>query len=319
MTIGTVYLLVAYMNMLDSPLTQIHRQLHHLQRAIAGATRVRAFLQLRPAVQDLGTAPLPDAAPAVAFQDVTFAYKDRPEEETTPTVLEDVSFAARPGQVLGVLGRTGSGKTTLTRLLFRLYDVDEGAITLDGVDVRATPLANLHGHIGLVTQDVELFAATVRDNLTLFRNYDSQATPIADETLLATLEAVGLKEWLDGLPQGLDTPLAGGGKGLSAGEAQLLALARVFLRDPQVVVLDEASSRLDPGTEQRLEQAIDRLLAGRTGLIIAHRLRTVLRADQILILEDGRVTEFGERAALAADPDSRFSQLLQTGLTEVLA
>ncbi len=238
--------------------------------------------------------------------------------------------------MLGVLGRTGSGKTTLTRLLFRLYDVDTGTIRLTtddatlpaavggrpsavSVDIRAVPLGELRRHVGLVTQDVQLFAATVRDNLTLFNNNDPDRPAIDDDRILAALEALGLGDWLHGLPAGLDTVLEGGGKGLSAGEGQLLALARVFLRDPRLVVLDEASSRLDPGTERRLEQALDRLLDGRTGIIIAHRLRTVLRADDILILENGRVIEHGPRAALAADPTSRFYRLLQTGLEEVLA
>jgi ABC-type multidrug transport system fused ATPase/permease subunit len=233
--------------------------------------------------------------------------------------VQDVSFAVPAGRVLGLLGRTGSGKTTLTRLLFRLYDVDSGAITLDGHDIRSVPLARLRRHVGLVTQDVQLFAATVRDNLTLFQNYAPQARPLDDATLLAALETLGLQEWLATLPQELDTVLAGGEKGLSAGEAQLLALARVFLRDPTVVVLDEASSRLDPATEQRLDRAVDRLLQGRTAIVIAHRLRTVQRADDILILEEGRVREHGARAALAADPDSRFAHLLRTGMEEVLA
>jgi ABC-type multidrug transport system fused ATPase/permease subunit len=259
----------------------------------------------------------------------------------TPTVLHDVSFDLSPGRVLGVLGRTGSGKTTLTRLLFRLYDVDAGAVRLsddrpqttasnpdvargmssvvNSVDIRDLPLAELRRHVGLVTQDVQLFAATVRDNLTLFNNYDPARPAIPDAAIVAALETLGLGGWFRGLPDGLDSVMESGGKGLSAGEAQLLALARVFLRDPHLVVLDEASSRLDPGTEQLLERAIDRLLAGRTGIIIAHRLRTVLRADDILILENGRVVEFGPRPALAADPGSRFYRLLQTGLEEVLA
>jgi ATP-binding cassette subfamily B protein len=246
-----------------------------------------------------------------------------------------------------VLGRTGSGKTTLTRLLFRLYDVDAGAIRLHNgeskmndhrpqttvsplavvcglssviqTDIRDIPLSELRRHVGMVTQDVQLFAASVRDNLTLFANYDPAQPPIDDGRIVDALETLGLGDWLRGLPAGLDTVLEGGGKGLSAGEAQLLAFTRVFLRDPRLVVLDEASSRLDPGTERLLERAIDRLLAGRTGIVIAHRLRTVMRADDILILENGRVVEFGPRLTLAADPGSRFYRLLQTGLEEVLA
>jgi ATP-binding cassette subfamily B protein len=152
----------------------------------------------------------------------------------------------------------------------------------------------------------------VRDNLTLFD------PSLDDERILATLRDLGLGHWLDSLPNGLDSPLASGGTGLSAGEAQLLAFARVFLHDPRIVVLDEASSRLDPATERRLEHAIDRLLAGRTGIVIAHRLATVRRADTILVMEDGRIAEYGSRATLAADPSSRFAQMLRTGHDQLL-
>jgi len=165
---------------------------------------------------------------------------------------------------------------------------------------------------------VQLFAATVRDNLTLFRNYDPARPPISDAQILDALAELGLRDWVEGLPHGLDTQLAGDGQGLSAGEAQLLALARVFLRNPQLVILDEASSRLDPATEQQLEQALDRLLARRTGIIIAHRLGTVQRADDILILQNGRILEHGRRADLAAKLESHFAHLLQAGLAEVL-
>jgi ABC-type multidrug transport system fused ATPase/permease subunit len=157
---------------------------------------------------------------------------------------------------------------------------------------------------------VQLFHATIRDNLTLF---DEQ---IPDERILAAIEALGLQPWYQALPQGLDTLLASGGGGLSAGEAQLLAFTRIFLRDPGLVILDEAASRLDPATEQLIERAVDRLLVNRTGVIIAHRLHTVHRADDILILEDGRAVEHGERRQLAADSGSRFSELLRTGLEE---
>ena len=320
MTIGTVYLLVAYINMLDSPLTQIHRQLHHLQHAVVSSARVQDFFRLQPAVQDRGARhSLPAGPLAVRLEGITFSYRDRPAEEAPEAVLRDVSFQLPAGQVLGLLGRTGSGKTTLTRLLFRLYDVDQGAILLGGVDLRELPLAELRQSVGLVTQDVQLFAASIRDNLTFFRRYDHKATPLPDAALLEALDAVGLRQWVDGLPQGLDTPLATGGSGLSAGEAQLLALARVFLRDPRVVVLDEASSRLDPATERRLERALDLLLAGRAAIIVAHRLGTLQRADRIVILEEGRVQEQGLRIELAADSNSRYAALLRTGMEEVLA
>jgi ABC-type multidrug transport system fused ATPase/permease subunit len=342
MTIGTVFLLMAYVGLLESPLNTIRRQIADLQRALASIGRIHELLQLQPQVQEQAITVLPDQAPAVCFNHVTFGYKDGPVTDLSvngsqlpvtsyqlpvtsdqdanhqATVLPDITFTLDPGRVLGILGRTGSGKTTLTRLLFRLYDVDQGAILLNGVDVRHVTLADLRQYVGMVTQDVQLFAATVRDNLTLFRNYGPAERHISDDHILAAIEMLGLGNWFRALPDGLDTLLTSGGQGLSAGEAQLLALTRVFLRDPKLIILDEASSRLDPATEQLLERAIDRLMHNRTGMIIAHRLSTVQRADDVLILENGRIAEWGQRAVLANDPRSRFYNLLQTGLAEVL-
>jgi ABC-type multidrug transport system fused ATPase/permease subunit len=227
-------------------------------------------------------------------------------------VLDAISFAIQPGRTLGILGRTGSGKTTLTRLLFRLYDPSAGTIRLGGVDIGTTRRADLRARVGMVTQEVQLFQASVRDNLTFFDE------TIADDRILQALDELELLPWLQALPAGLDTIMAAGG-GISAGEAQILAFTRVFLRDPGLVILDEASSRLDPATERLIEHAVDRLLDARTGIIIAHRLATVLRADDILILEEGRIREYGPRAALMADPDSRFAELLRVGMEEVLA
>ena len=201
----------------------------------------------------------------------------------------------------------------MARLIFRLYDPQSGCIEINGEDVRNAHLETLRRNIAIVTQDVQLFRASVRDNLTFFDR------SISDEQILATLEELELADWYRSLPQGLDTELDTGSRSLSAGEAQLLAFTRVFLRNPGLVILDEASSRLDPATEQRLERAVDKLLQNRTAIIIAHRLGTVHRADEIMILDAGRVSEYGDRKQLAADPDSRFYQLLQTGLEEVLA
>jgi len=214
--------------------------------------------------------------------------------------------------VLGVLGRTGSGKTTLTRLLCRLYDPSAGVIRLDGVDLRSVPLADLRRRVGVVTQEVQLFQATLRDNITFFD------PAIDDARIDAALTELGLHDWVRAMPDGLATQLGAGGRGLSAGEAQLLAFTRLLLRDPGLVILDEAAARLDPITEQRLEGAIDRLLHNRTAVIIAHRLHTLHRADDILILENGRIVEAGARAELAAYAGSRFAQLLRHGLEEAL-
>jgi ABC-type multidrug transport system fused ATPase/permease subunit len=233
-------------------------------------------------------------------------------------VLHNITFDLAPGKVLGLLGRTGSGKTTLIRLLVRFYDPDAGTIALgtppeEGVDLRRIPLDELRRYVGIVTQEIQLFNASVRDNLTFFD------AAIPDETICEMIDMLGLGAWLDDLPNGLDTLLDADGGGLSAGEAQLLAFTRIFLQDPGLIVLDEASSRLDPATEHLIEGAIDRLLEGRTAIVIAHRLGTVERADEIMILEHGRVLEHGPRLSLAQEPDAHFHRLLQQGLEEVMA
>jgi len=178
-------------------------------------------------------------------------------------------------------------------------------------DVRLVPLRHLRQRIGMVTQSIQLFHGTIRDNVTLFD------PSIPDVRIRQVIADLGLADWLSSQTRGLDTQLESGG-GLSAGEAQLLAFARVFLRDPGLVILDEASSRLDPATECLVERAVDKLVQGRTAIVIAHRLHTVHRANQIMILEAGQTLEWGERLALAGDPTSHFSRLLQAGLEEVL-
>jgi ABC-type multidrug transport system fused ATPase/permease subunit len=314
-SLGTAYLVVSYIGMLSGPLINLQEQVQDFQHAAGSIGRIQALFTIQPAVQEPGleggraALKLPVGPLSVQFRQVSFSYA---EDGASGNVLEGVSFRLEPGKVLGILGRTGSGKSTLTRLLFRLYDPTLGEVCLGGTDIRQVPLANLRLSIGMVTQDVQLFQATVRDNLVLF-NSDIRA---AD--LRKALEDLRLWGWIESLPQGLDTPLAPGGQGLSAGEAQLLAFARVFLKDPGLVILDEASSRLDPVTESLLERAVDRLFQDRTAVIIAHRLQTVQRADEILILENGRVAEYGSRRGLASNHRSRFYSLLQAGLEETL-
>jgi ATP-binding cassette subfamily B protein len=305
-TIGTAYIIFHYAQMMFRPLNQITRQMEDLQKATAGIERIDGLFGTPYLIADRHAAALPAGPLAVEFKDVSFAY------DGDETVLEGINFRLPPGHVLGLLGRTGSGKTTLARILCRLYDPVDGAILLGGVDTRRARLAELRRRVGVVTQDVQLFHASVRDNLTFF---DER---IADDDIVRVLADLGLGGWYRSLPDGLRTVLAADGGGLSAGEAQLLAFARVFLLDPGLVILDEASSRLDSATEQLIERAVGKLLHNRTGLIVAHRLGTVQRADDIMILEAGRICEHGARAELAGDASSRFSSLLQTGLEEAL-
>jgi ABC-type multidrug transport system fused ATPase/permease subunit len=306
-TIGTVYLFVHYINLLEEPFWAMTHEIESFQTIGACVERLTEFRKLKAEVVDGAATEIPIKPLALTFKDLTFSYNGSDQ------VLTGLSFHLKPGSVLGLLGRTGSGKTTLARLIFRLYDPTSGCIEINGADIRSQQLEALRRSIAIVTQDVQLFRASIRDNLTFFDR------SIQDGEILATLEELELGDWYRSLPRGLDTELDTGSRSLSAGEAQLLAFTRVFLRDPGLVILDEASSRLDPATEQRLERAVDKLLRDRTAIIIAHRLGTVQRADEIMILEGGSVSEYGDRRQLAADPRSRFSQLLQTGLEEVLA
>lgn len=368
LSIGAVYLIIAYTDAIYRPLEQITEQIQNLQKAGASIERVKELYHTPVLIQE-GSQMLPENALGLRFENVSFAYPlsklakqdtdqeadtyekqpeletvemlhhntpdllpeelgDRPDiaihddQEKLKRVLKEISFELEPGQVLGLLGHTGSGKTTVTRLLFRLFEPDHGRIMFynaaNEVDLSATQLDDLRHKVGMVTQDVQLFRATVRDNLTFFD------TSISDAKILAVLDDLGLDDWFRRLPDGLDTILATGGSGLSAGEAQLLAFTRVFLKNPGLVILDEASSRLDPATEQLIERAVDKLLhppsGKRTAIIIAHRLATVQRADQILILGQGQIAEYGSYDELVRDPDSRFAQLLRVGgLEEVLA
>ncbi len=310
-TIGAVFLIFHYTSMLREPLFQISQQINDLQRATAGLKRIEELHRIQTGIQDgkeklatpsgkLEVMPL-----GIAFDKVHFAYNPG------DPVLRNISFSLDPGKTLGLLGRTGSGKTTITRLLFRFYDIQRGQIRIGDQNIRDIFLDDLRQHVGLVTQDVQLFNASVRDNLTLFR------PDVPDKKIVAILDDLGLGAWHASLSEGLETELSA--SSLSAGEAQLLAFARVFLKDPSLVILDEPSSRLDPATEQNINIAVERLLQNRTGIIIAHRLETVERVDNILILDDGQVGEFGLRTDLVADPNSQFSRLLNTGLEELIA
>ncbi|KIL38797.1 ABC transporter [Gordoniibacillus kamchatkensis] len=306
-SLGTLYLFFQYTQMLNEPIEQLGNQMQEFQRAKSGMRRSRELLSMRSEIEDGTEHALPDGALGVEFEQVSFSYnKGFP-------VLTDISFTLRPGERLGIVGRTGSGKTSISRLLLRLYNIDSGVIRVGGTDIRKLRLEALYRRVGMVTQDVQLFDGTLRDNLTLF---DSR---VSDAYILETTGRLGLRPWIDSLPQGLDTHLSAGGASLSAGEAQLFALTRVFLTKPSLVILDEPSSRLDAATEAALQTAVDQLLEQCTGIVIAHRLSTLEKVDKIMVLGAGRILEFGARETLARDPSSRYAELLRTDREEELA
>jgi ATP-binding cassette, subfamily B, bacterial len=298
-TLGMVYITVRYTDLLVDNLRMMMFELDSFQRATASLKRIYELYSTPTQIPDDGSAEVPAGPIALELRDVTFGY--HPEHP----VLHQISFSLAPGRVLGLLGKTGHGKSSIARLLVRFYDPDQGKILFNGVDLRTVRLAETRLRIGMVTQEVQLFQASIRDNLTFFDR------TLGDEQILQALDTLELWDWYLSMPQGLDTEIAAGGGGLSAGEMQLLALVRVFLKNPDLVILDEASARLDPVTERLIERAMTQLLHQRTGIIIAHHLSTVQRADEIMILEDGCIAEHGERRTLMADPTSRFSMLLQ--------
>ena len=302
-TVGTAFLMFQYVLLLSRPLEDVVDQLETVQKANGAMVRVIDVLAVQPTIVDrpsIEGAPTPrDGALSIDFQGVSFDYGDN------ETVLRNIDLSIAAGRSLGVVGRTGSGKTTLSRLLLRLVEATEGTLQLGGVPIVDIPLRHLRDRVALIPQEVELFSGTVRDNVAMF---DPAPT---DDQVVAALRQAGQQTLVDG---GIHRPLGAGGAGLSAGEAQLLALARVWLRDPDLVVLDEATARVDPQTEQKIEQAVAQLMAGRTTVIIAHRLSTLRHVDEIVVLDRGRIVEHGDRSLLAADGDSRFHRLLELAL-----
>nr|WP_211175546.1 ABC transporter ATP-binding protein [Paenibacillus sp. SZ31] len=306
-SIGTLFLIYQYTQMLNDPIEMLGDQVQEFQKAKSGMLRSRELLSMQSEIEEGAEEQLPEGPLGLEFSQVHFSYnQDKP-------VLQDINFAIKPGERLGIIGRTGSGKSSLSRVLLRLYNLDRGMIRVGGTDITKLSLEALYRRVGMVTQDVQLFDGTLRDNLTLFNGN------VSDQMIRETTDRLGLSQWIDSQPAGLDTYLAAGGASLSAGEAQLFALTRVFLTEPSLVILDEPSSRLDAATEAMLQSAIDQLMKQSTGVIIAHRLATLEKVDRIMVLGDGKVLEFGAREELASNPASHYARLLITGREEELA
>jgi len=290
LSIGTVIAFAFLVSLIVGPVQNATQVLTEAQNAVASWRRVIDLVDTPADVVDPGEtgAVLPDEAFGAAFADVSFSYPDG------PVVLADVDVTIPPRQRVAVVGETGSGKTTFAKLLTRLMDPAEGTVLLGGVDVSTVSFAELRRHVLMVPQEGFLFDATLRENLEYGRRGAS------DDTLMRTIDDLQLTDWFESLPRGLDTRVGQRGESLSAGERQLVALVRSALADPALLVLDEATSAVDPQTELRATQALERLLEGRTSVTIAHRLTTAENADRVLVFDAGRLVQDGTHDELVA-------------------
>jgi len=321
LAIGTLVALTAYLNRLYGPLTALSNVQVDVMTTLVSFERVFEVLDLEPAITEAEDAkPLPDGPTSLEFDHVSFRYPsaaevslaslesvdaDRLSSEPGELLLRDVSFRVEPGQMVALVGPSGAGKTTIASLVPRLYDVTDGAVRLAGVDVRDATLESVRSRVGVVSQDAHLFHDTLRANLRYAR---PDAT---DDELLEVLRAAHILELVERLPDGLDTVVGDRGHRLSGGEKQRLAIARLLLKDPAVVVLDEATAHLDSESEAAVQAALADALEGRTSLVIAHRLATVRDADQILVVDRGRIVERGTHAELLA-AGGLYSELVRT-------
>jgi len=287
-TVGVVASFVSYYNRLGRPLSQIASLYSSLQSALAGAERVFELMDEEPEVDALDARPLVHAEGDVTFDGVCFGY------EPGVPVLKNVSLHARVGQMLALVGPTGAGKTTIANLLTRFYDVDAGAIRVDELGVRAVRKDDLRRKLGLVLQDNFLFADTVMENIRYGR------LDATDDEVVAAAKLANADHFIRRLPRGYQTELSERGSNLSQGQRQLLAIARVILSDPDILILDEATSNVDTRTEKHLQEALMRLMAGRTSFVIAHRLSTIRDADQVLVIDNGEIIERGTHESLLA-------------------
>ena len=287
MTAGALVAFLTYAVNLANPVKRLSRVYGNLQRAMAAVDRVFAVIDLEEPIHDKpGAKPLPEIAGAVKLDKVTFEYK-----KGVPA-LSDVSLEAKPGQMIAFVGPSGAGKSTIANLIPRFYEITEGAISIDGQDIRDVTVASLREQIGIVPQETVLFSTTVRENIRYGR------LDATDEEVEAAAKAANADEFIQNLPQGYDTKIGERGMNLSGGQRQRMAIARAILKNPRILILDEATSALDTESEKIVQAALDKLMVGRTSFVIAHRLSTIFNADQIFVIDGGKVSEHGTHEEL---------------------
>ncbi|MBE6083043.1 ABC transporter ATP-binding protein [Sporanaerobacter sp. PP17-6a] len=285
--IGGLMVFLQYSRMLGRPINEMTNQINAIQSALAGAERIFEIMETKPEKEDESDSmELKNIKGDVRFNNVTFGYN--PDK----IVLKNISIYAKPGQKIALVGSTGAGKTTITNLLTRFYDIDEGSITIDGIDIRKIKKENLRKSLAMVLQDTHLFTGTIIDNI---RYGKLEAT---DEEVIKAAKLAGADSFIRRLSNGYNTVIDGDGNNLSQGQRQLLNIARAAVADPPILILDEATSSIDTRTEKYIEEGMDRLMEGRTNFIIAHRLSTVRNADAIMVIENGEIIERGNHEEL---------------------
>ena len=288
-TIGIIASFISYSKQFVRPLNDIANIFNTLQSALAGAERVFEVLDEKEEIEDKKSCEeLTNVKGNVEFKDVSFGYSE------DNIVLHDINFKVEEGKSLAIVGATGSGKTTIVNLLTRFYEISQGSITIDGVDIRDYSRDSLRRNFGIVLQDTYLFSGTIKENI-MYGKEDA-----TDSEIISAAKIANAHRFISRLPDGYDTVLSEGGSNLSAGQKQLLAIARAVLSNPSILILDEATSNVDTRTELRIQQAMLNLMKGRTSFIIAHRLSTIRDADNIMVIEDGRIIEFGSHEELIA-------------------
>jgi ATP-binding cassette subfamily B protein/subfamily B ATP-binding cassette protein MsbA len=289
LTAGTLIAFILYVERFFQPVRELADRYNSFQSSMASSERIFALLDTDPDLQDAPDAyELPPITGRVDFDNISFAYED------DDPVLQEVDLHVKPGQRIALVGETGAGKTTVIKLLARLFDVDEGTITIDGHDIRQVSQGSLRSQLGLVSQDTFLFSGTVAENIRYGR------LDATEEEMTAAAQAVGAHDFISRLPEGYDTEVGEGGVNLSVGQRQVLACARAMLADPRILIMDEATSSVDSATENQIQYAMERLMEDRTTFVIAHRLNTVVSADQIVVIEDGQIVEQGRHIELLA-------------------
>jgi len=307
LTLGVVIAFLSYVTRFFRPIQELSQLYTTMQSAMAGGERVLQLLDTEPGVPDRpGATAMPPIQGKVELHDVSFAYRG------DELVLCHVDLDIEPGQTVALVGPTGAGKTSISNLIARFYDVSDGAILIDGLDVRDVAQRSLRRQMGIVPQDPFLFSGTIADNI---RFGDPEAS---DDDVVAAARLANAEEFIERLPEGYQTQIQEGGTNLSVGQRQLLCIARAVLADPQILILDEATSSVDTMTEALIQDALDRLLAGRTAVVIAHRLSTIRNADIICVIDDGRIVEQGSHAELL-DQQGLYRELYERQFVESVA